>query len=103
MLILLHELPILQPLPLLIPPHPRFIKLPFAPRPDVADARHGFQRRLDEIAVVARGDIAALGELQGRVDHHLFAVRAAEGFCPPEFARVALHFEVFVAGMYVLA
>jgi hypothetical protein len=38
-----------------------------------------------------------LGEGEGRVHGHFFAVRAAEGFRPGEFAGVALHFEVFVA------
>jgi hypothetical protein len=38
-----------------------------------------------------------LSELQRGVYSHFLAVRAAEGFRPLQFARVTLHFEVFVA------
>lgn len=52
---------------------------------------------MDQVAVVPHGDVAALGELQGRVDRHLLAGGLAERLCPRQLARVALHLEVLVA------
>jgi hypothetical protein len=97
MLILLDELAVIFALALLVAAHARLVECAFAALSDLGDARHGLERGGDKVAVVAHGDVAALCEGEGRVDGHFLAVCAAEGFCPGEFARVALHFEVFVA------
>jgi len=49
------------------------------------------------ISVISDGNITTSGEIEGAVDNHFFASRFAEGFGPFEFARVALHFEIFMA------
>jgi hypothetical protein len=97
MLVLLNQLAIVFALALLVAAHARLVKGAFASLPDFGNARHGLERRLDKVAVVAHGYVATLREGEGRVDGHFLAVRAAEGFGPRELARVALHFEVLVA------
>lgn len=90
MLVLLDELAVVCALALLVAAHAGLVEGALAAGADLGHARHGLERRLYEIAVVARGDVAAGREGEGRVDGHFFAVRAAEGFCPGELARVAL-------------
>jgi hypothetical protein len=97
MLVLLHQLAIIFALALLIATHARLVKRALTLLSDLGDARHCLERGGDEVAVVAHGDVAALREGEGGVDGHFLAVGPAEGFCPGEFARVALHFEVLVA------
>jgi len=99
MLVLLHQLSIRLELSCLIALHPLLVEAQFSSAADLLDARHGFEGACDGLAVVAYGDVAALGHAaeEGAVDGKFFAVSAAEGFRPGEFARVALHFEVFVA------
>jgi hypothetical protein len=97
MLVLLDELPIVLALPLLISTHPRLVERAFPALPDLGHTGHCLESGLDQVAVVSDGDVAALGESEGGVDGHFLAVRAAERFCPGEFAGVTLHFEVLVA------
>lgn len=99
MLVLLHKLTIRLELSCLIPLHPLLVEAQFSSAADLLDARHGFERARDGFAVVAYGDVASLRHAaeEGAVDGEFFAMGAAEGFRPGEFAGVALHFEVFVA------
>jgi len=94
MLVLRHQLPIRLELLRAVAPHAVLVELPLPPRPDLRHALHRRQRLGDQLAVVAHGDVAALGELERAVDRHFLAVRAAEGFRPGEFAGVALHLEL---------
>jgi hypothetical protein len=96
-LVLLDELAVLLALALLVAAHARLVEGALPARPDLGDARHGLEGRLDEVAVVPHGDVAALRKGQGAVDGHLLAVRAAERLGPGQLARVALHLEVLVA------
>lgn len=73
---------------------PECVLAPFA---DFCDAVHGLDGILDELAVVSYGHVSTLLELVSGVDSHLLARCLAERFRPLDFARIALHLEVFVA------
>lgn len=77
--------------------HAALVEDALAALADLRDALHGLDRLLEELAVVADGHVAAGGELQGAVDHHLLAGVLAVGLGPLELAGVALHLEVLVA------
>lgn len=64
---------------------------------DLADALHGDDGLLHQVAVVALGDVAAGAEEEGAVADHLLAGLDTRGLCPPERAGVTLHLEVAVA------
>jgi len=60
---------------------------------DLFDLLHGLDRLLPEIAVVLDGNIAALLELERRIDGQVLAGRLAERLSPFGLARVLLLFE----------
>lgn len=60
------------------------------------DALHSLERLLHQLAVVAHGDVAARGELQGAVDDHLLAGGLPERLGPLQLSRVSLHLELCV-------
>lgn len=62
------------------------------------DALHSLERLLHQLAVVAHGDVAARGELQGAVDDHLLAGGLPERLGPLQLSRVSLHLELCVCG-----
>lgn len=64
---------------------------------DIFNAFHCLDCSLHKFSVVANRNVSAFLEIDGRVNSHLLAVGLPEGFRPPHFTRVALHFEIFVA------
>lgn len=74
--------------------HALLVEYAFATGSDFGDSLHGFERRGNVVAVVADGDIAARGKVEGAVNDHFFTGGFAEGFGPFEFAGVTLHFEL---------
>lgn len=98
MLVLLDNLPVGVALTLLIPSHAIAVEDTFTPGPNLLNPLHGRQRLRDQVARVARRDMATAGERERCVDDHLFAGRLAEGFRPLELAGVAYGGEALLAG-----
>jgi hypothetical protein len=84
------ELPVVLALALLVAAHARLVECALPPCADLGDAGHGFERGLDEVAVVADGHVAALGEGERRIHGHLFAVCAAVGLSPGQLPGISL-------------
>jgi len=79
MLVLLDEFAVFGTLALLVALHAGLVEGAFAAGADLGYARHGVERCVDEVAVVADGDVAASGEGQGRVHGEFLVVRFSLG------------------------